>query len=160
MFSANPGEPLKPLSNVASGGELSRVMLVFKSICAAGSEVPVIVFDEVDANIGGRTALAVAEKLVAVSGWAQVLCITHLPQIACHADTQLSVSKSVEGDRTYVSVRELTGEERVSEIARMMGQSETAATARDNAAEMLAEAARTRERVRGPSGKQLSLSES
>jgi DNA repair protein RecN (Recombination protein N) len=160
MLSANPGEPLKPLSNVASGGELSRVMLVFKSICAAGSAVPTIVFDEVDANIGGRTALAVAEKLVAVSAWAQVLCITHLPQIACHADTQLSVSKSVEGERTFVTVRELTGEERVSEIARMMGQSETAATARENAAEMLAEAANTRNRVRGGSDKQLSLSES
>ncbi|MBD3292571.1 MAG: DNA repair protein RecN [Armatimonadia bacterium] len=159
MLSANPGEPLKPLSNVASGGELSRVMLVFKSICAAGSAVPTIVFDEVDANIGGRTALAVAEKLVAVSAWAQVLCITHLPQIACHADTQLSVSKSVEGERTFVSVRELTGDERVSEIARMMGQSDTASTARENAAEMLAEAAHTRDRVRGTSGKQLSLSE-
>jgi DNA repair protein RecN (Recombination protein N) len=160
MLSANPGEGLKPLGNVASGGELSRVMLVFKSICAAGSEVPTIIFDEVDANIGGRTALAVAEKLVAVSSWAQVLCITHLPQIACHADTQLSVSKSVEGERTFVSLRELTGEERVSEIARMMGQSETATTARENAAEMLAEAAQTRDRVRGDAEKQLSLTES
>jgi DNA repair protein RecN (Recombination protein N) len=149
MLSANPGEPLRPLSSVASGGELSRVMLVFKSICAAGSEVPTIVFDEVDANIGGRTALAVAEKLVAVSAWAQVLCITHLPQIACHADTHLQVSKSVEGERTFVALAELTGEERVSEIARMMGQSETAATARTNAAEMLAEAQRTRKRMRG-----------
>lgn len=159
MLSANPGEALKPLANVASGGELSRVMLVFKSICAAGTAVPTIVFDEVDANIGGRTALAVAEKLVAVSSWAQVLCITHLPQIACHADTQLSVSKRVEGDRTFVSVRELTGDERVSEIARMMGQSDTAATARENATEMLAEAARTRQRVRGSSETQLSLTE-
>ncbi|MGI5819431.1 MAG: DNA repair protein RecN [Armatimonadota bacterium] len=158
MLSANPGEALRPLSNVASGGELSRVMLVFKSICAAGTEIPTIVFDEVDANVGGRTALAVAEKLVAVSAWAQVLCITHLPQIACHADVQLSVSKSVEGDRTFVALRELTGDERVSEIARMMGQSDTA-TARENAAEMLAEAARTRDRVRGPSTEQLSLSE-
>ncbi len=159
MLSANPGEPLKPLSNVASGGELSRVMLVFKSICAAGTAVPTIVFDEVDANIGGRTALAVAEKLVAVSAWAQVLCITHLPQIACHADTQLSVSKSVEGERTFVSVRQLTGEERVSEIARMMGQSDAASTARENAAEMLAEAALTRQRVRGNAEAQLSLTE-
>jgi DNA repair protein RecN (Recombination protein N) len=159
MLSANPGEALKPLSNVASGGELSRVMLVFKSICAAGSAVPTIVFDEVDANIGGRTALAVAEKLVAVSSWAQVLCITHLPQIACHADTQLFVSKSVEGDRTFVNLRELTGEDRVSEIARMMGQSDTAATARENAAEMLEEAARTRQRVRGNAETQLSLTE-
>ncbi len=159
MLSANPGEPLKPLSSVGSGGELSRVMLVFKSICAAGSDVPTIVFDEVDANIGGRTALAVAEKLVQVSSWAQVLCITHLPQIACHADTQLSVSKSVEGDRTFVSLCELTGDERVSEIARMMGQSDTATAARENAGQMLAEAAQTRERVRGTSTQQLSLTE-
>ncbi len=159
MLSANPGEALKPLASVASGGELSRVMLVFKSICAAGSAVPTIVFDEVDANIGGRTALAVAEKLIAVSAWAQVLCITHLPQIACHADTHLQVSKSVVGDRTFVAVAELTGEERVSEVARMMGQSETAAIARSNAAEMLAEAARARERVRGTSGQQLRLTE-
>ena len=148
MLSANPGEPVRPLSQVASGGELSRVMLVFKSICAAGSRVPTIVFDEVDANVGGRTALAVAEKLVAVSAHAQVLCITHLPQIACHADTQLSVSKSDDGDRTFVTVRELTGDERVSEIARMMGESDTAPRAREHAEEMLREAALTRGHVR------------
>ncbi len=148
MLSANLGEELRPLSKVASGGELSRVALTFKSICAAGSEVPTIVFDEIDANIGGRTAAAVAEKLVAVSARAQVLCITHLPQIACMADRQLSVTKSVEGGRTVVEVRELEGDERVAEIARMMGDSEGARTAREHAAEMLAEAEESRRRIR------------
>ncbi len=148
MFSANPGEEPRALSKVASGGELSRVMLTFKSLCAAGGEVPTIVFDEVDANIGGRTALAVAEKLVAVSAYAQVLCVTHLPQIACMADRQLSVTKRIEGDRTIIGVRELDGDERVAEIARMMGESETARTAREHAAEMLDEAAQARERIR------------
>ncbi len=148
MFCANPGEALRPLSQVASGGELSRVMLIFKSICAAGNQVPTIVFDEIDANIGGRTALAIAEKLVAVSAHAQVLTITHLPQIACHADTHLSVDKSVQGDRTFVTVRELTEDERVAEIARMMGESETTQAARRHATEMLRAAERTRARVR------------
>ncbi len=148
MLSANPGEELRPLSAVASGGELSRVMLTFKSINAAGSRVPTIVFDEVDANIGGRTALAVAEKLVAVSAHAQVLCITHLPQIACHADRQIQVTKRVEGERTVIDVDELTEEERVREIARMMGESDTAQAAREHAAEMLRNAETTRARVR------------
>lgn len=150
MLSANPGEELRPLSKVASGGELSRVMLTFKSLSAGapGSAVPTIVFDEVDANIGGRVAHAVAEKLIAVSARAQVLCITHLPQIACMADRQIAVSKRVVGERTIVEVTELEGEARVSEIARMMGESETARTAREHAAEMLAEAERSRERIR------------
>ena len=148
MLSANPGEELRPLSKVASGGELSRVALTFKSICAAGSEVPTIVFDEIDANIGGRTAAAVAEKLVAVAARAQVLCITHLPQIACMADRQISVSKGVEGGRTIVGVRELAGDERVAEIARMMGDRDPARTAREHAAQMLADAAESRRRIR------------
>ncbi|MGD9497773.1 MAG: DNA repair protein RecN [Armatimonadota bacterium] len=148
MFSANPGEQLRPLSKVASGGELSRVMLTFKSLAAVGSAVPTIIFDEVDANIGGRTALAVAEKLVMVAARAQVLCVTHLPQIACMADRQISVSKRVEGERTIIGVTELEGEERVAEVARMMGEGETAGTARRHAAEMLAEAAQSRRRIR------------
>lgn len=154
MFSANPGEELRPLSKVASGGELSRVMLTFKSLSAsaAGSAVPTIVFDEVDANIGGRVAHAVAEKLIAVSTRAQVLCITHLPQIACMADRQIAVRKRVVEGRTVVEVAELAGEARVAEIARMMGESETARTAREHAAEMLAEAARSRERIRRRTG--------
>lgn len=154
MLSANPGEELRPLSKVASGGELSRVMLTFKSLSAGtpGSAVPTIVFDEVDANIGGRVAHAVAEKLIAVSARAQVLCITHLPQIACMADRQIAVSKRVVGERTIVEVAELEGEARVSEIARMMGESETARTAREHAAEMLAEAERSRERIRQRTG--------
>lgn len=154
MLSANPGEELRPLSKVASGGELSRVMLTFKSLAAGapGNAVPTIVFDEVDANIGGRVANAVAEKLIAVSANAQVLCITHLPQIACMADRQIAVSKRVVGERTIVEVAELEGEARVAEIARMMGESETARTAREHAAEMLAEATRAREHIRRQAG--------
>lgn len=148
MLSANPGEELRPLSRIASGGELSRVMLTFKSICAAGSRVPTIVFDEIDANIGGRTAAAVAEKLVAVASYAQVLCITHLPQIACMADRQISVTKTIGDDRTVVGVHELDDEERVGEIARMMGERDTTRTAREHAAAMLAQAAESRVRIR------------
>ncbi|HUS81129.1 MAG TPA: DNA repair protein RecN [Armatimonadota bacterium] len=149
LLGANVGEPLRPLSKVASGGELSRLMLAIKSIGAGGSQAPTLVFDEVDANIGGKTAHAVAEKLAAVASRAQVLVVTHLPQIACIADRQISVSKTVEGGRTVVRVRELDGEERVEEIARMMGQTETTKSARQHAVEMLEGAQQARRRIRG-----------
>jgi len=148
MLSANLGEPLRPLSNVASGGELSRLMLVFKSICSRGAEIPTIVFDEVDANIGGRTAHAVAEKLVAVSKYAQVLCVTHLAQIARLADRQISVEKVEREGRTIITARQLTDAERIDELTRMLGDTEAPRTAREHAQEMLKEAAAERERIR------------
>lgn len=149
LLGANVGEPLRPLSKVASGGELSRLMLAIKSIGAGASHTPTLVFDEVDVNIGGRTAYAVADKLVAVSGDAQVLCITHLAQIACMADHQISVSKSVRDGRTVVRSEELDEDGRVTELARMMGGTDDATSAREHAAEMLAEARKQRETTRG-----------
>lgn len=149
LLGANVGEPLRPLSKVASGGELSRLMLAIKSIGAGASQTPTLVFDEVDVNIGGRTAYAVGDKLVAVSGVAQVLCITHLAQIACMADHQISVSKSVRGGRTVVQAEELNEGGRVVELARMMGGAEDATSAREHAAEMLAEAQEQRQTTQG-----------
>jgi DNA repair protein RecN (Recombination protein N) len=140
LFSANAGEALRPLSKVASGGELSRLMLVFKSICSRGAEIPTIVFDEVDAGIGGRVANAVADRLVAVSAAGQVLCVTHLPQIARLARHHIRVEKRVEGGRTVVRVQPLAGEERVSEMARMLGAEESDLAARRHAEELLRDA--------------------
>ena len=148
LLGANVGEPVRPLSKVASGGELSGLMLAIKSVGAGGAQAPTLVFDEVDANIGGRTAYAVAEKLAAAATRAQVLVVTHLPQIACMADHQLAVSKAVEGGRTLVRVRELAGDERVEEIARMMGETGQTGSARQHAAEMLRDAQKQREAVR------------
>lgn len=148
LLGANVGEPVRPLTKVASGGELSRLMLAIKSVGAGGPQAPTLVFDEVDVNIGGRTAHAVAEKLAAAAARAQVLVVTHLPQIACMADHQLNVVKVVRGGRTVVQVRELRGEERVEEIARMMGETAPSSSARQHAAEMLQQAQRQREAAR------------
>jgi len=137
MLSANAGEDLRPLRNVASGGELSRMMLAFKSICSRGADIPTIIFDEVDAGIGGVTAHAVGDKLKALAGAAQVLCVTHLPQIARLADQQLRVTKRVKGGRTLVGVEQLSGDERVQDIARMLGGSEGDAKALEHARELL-----------------------
>lgn len=123
LFSANPGEPLQPLHKVASGGELSRIMLAVKVVLAEVDRVPVAVFDEVDAGIGGETAAAVGRRLVELSRHRQVLCITHLPQIAALADHQLAVRKEVRGQRTRVRVEKVEGEARVQELARMLGSS-------------------------------------
>jgi DNA repair protein RecN (Recombination protein N) len=121
LFSANPGQPPKPIQKVASGGELSRLMLALKSVFADFDEVPVLVFDEVDAGIGGRTAQAVAEKLKKLSRGRQVLCVTHLPQIAARADNHIRVIKDVRGDRVGITVETLEGRRREEEIARMLG---------------------------------------
>ncbi len=120
LFSANPGEPVKPLSRIASGGELSRVMLALKSILADVDSVPVLIFDEVDAGIGGRTAESVGKKLDMLSGRHQLLCITHQPQIARYGDLHLKIEKRNRNNRVCVEVKELSGEERRDEIARML----------------------------------------
>ena len=120
LFSANPGEPPKPLMKIASGGELSRVMLALKSILADFDSIPVVIFDEVDAGIGGRTAESVGKKLKAISGRRQVLCTTHLPQIASMADFHLKTEKKQREKRVSVEVKELSGGERLHEIARML----------------------------------------
>jgi len=125
LFSANIGEPLKPLAKIASGGELSRVMLSLKSILADVDNVPVLIFDEVDAGIGGKTADSVGRKLLRISGTHQLICITHLPQIASLADHHLRIEKRQRSTKVSVSVHELSGAERQNEIARMLSGSVT-----------------------------------
>ena len=121
LISPNVGEDLKPLAKIASGGELSRIMLALKVILAKGDEMPVLVFDEIDAGIGGRTAGTVGHKLKGLSSYHQVICITHLPQIASYADGHLKIEKRAEKERTTVAVNKIKKDERTEEIARMLG---------------------------------------
>jgi DNA repair protein RecN (Recombination protein N) len=141
MFSANPGEPMAPLARVASGGELARLMLAIKTVSAAVDRIPTLVFDEVDAGIGGETAVQVGLRLKALGRRHQVLVVTHLSQIACFADHHLVVEKSPGPDgRNVVGVRELKAEEdRAHELARMMSGGVTA-KALARARELLQEA--------------------
>ncbi|MEW6229926.1 MAG: DNA repair protein RecN, partial [Bacillota bacterium] len=137
LLSANPGEPPKPLAKIASGGEISRVMLALKSILASVDQVGTLIFDEIDAGIGGRTASAVGEKLASTSRSRQVICVTHLPQIACMADAHYSIAKEAADGRTRTVVRRLSGEDRVREIARMLGGTDLTPTTFKHAREML-----------------------
>ncbi|MFO7639245.1 MAG: DNA repair protein RecN [bacterium] len=136
-FSANPGEELKPLRRVASGGELSRVMLALKSALARVSLVPVMVFDEIDAGIGGRVAEAVGKRLARLGRNQQVICITHLPQLAHCADHHFLIAKSTSRGRTRTDLRPIAGEERVAELARMTAGETVTATALAHARELL-----------------------
>ena len=127
QFAPNPGEPARPLRAIASSGELARVMLAIKTVLAAEDQVPVLVFDEVDANVGGETANAVGEKMRQIARNRQVLCITHLPQVAAPASAHYVATKQVRAGRTISEITLLDGEERVTELARMLGgQSEAA----------------------------------
>ncbi|GIV20368.1 MAG: DNA repair protein RecN [Armatimonadota bacterium] len=139
LIAPNPGEPPRPLSRIASGGELSRVMLAIKSVLAGVEDVPTLVFDEIDIGIGGRTAGVVGEKLHSLSRQRQILCITHLPQIASRARLHLLIEKREAEGRTVTAVTPVEGEARVREIARMLG--DTGESALRHAREML-EAAR------------------
>lgn len=120
-FAPNPGEPAKPLRAIASSGEISRVMLALKSVLAGQDGVPLLVFDEIDANVGGEVAVKVGQKMRALSKAHQVLCITHLPQVAAAAHRQFAVTKEFDGARTTTAVGELSGTERIAELARMLG---------------------------------------
>ncbi|HCJ58701.1 MAG TPA: DNA repair protein RecN [Clostridiaceae bacterium] len=120
MLSANPGEAEKPLIKVASGGEVSRVMLAIKSVLSRFRKHDCMVFDEIDAGIGGHTANIVGQKLYNISRYIQTICITHLPQIACYSDNHISVSKHIESNKTFSEIKNLTEEERISEIAKMI----------------------------------------
>lgn len=137
MFTANPGEHARPLAKIASGGELSRVMLALKSVLAAVAHVPTLVFDEVDAGIGGGVAEVVGHKLKHLAKTSQVLCSTHLPQIASRGDVHLLIEKDIASGRTVTTVRQLTPKERVDEIARMSGGLTITDITRKLAAEML-----------------------
>jgi len=127
LFAPNPGEPPRPLRAIASSGEMARVMLALKTVLADQDEIPVLVFDEVDANIGGETANAVGEKMQQIARQRQVLCITHLAPVAAHGDSHFVVAKQVRASRTTSEIRLLNQEERVDELARMLGGSSEAA---------------------------------
>ncbi len=138
LLSANMGEPLKPISRIASGGELSRVMLALKSVLADVDQVPVLIFDEIDAGVGGAVAAAIGKRLRALGRFHQVFCITHLPQVASQAQHHLCVEKSQVKDRTVTTVRSLSGMSRQSEIARMLGGETVTKKVRETAAELIA----------------------
>jgi DNA repair protein RecN (Recombination protein N) len=140
LMSANVGEALKPLSKVASGGELARIMLAMKNVLAEQDAVPTLIFDEVDAGVSGRAAQKVAEKLSDVSRGKQVLCVTHLPQIAAMADTHFIVEKSVRNDRTFTSVICLDRAARRQELARITGGAVVTDTMLAGAEELLSAA--------------------
>ncbi len=142
LIAPNPGEELKPLGRIASGGELSRVALALKAILAASDRIPTLIFDEVDAGIGGGMAEVVGQKLWLTARERQVLSITHLAQIAALADRHLSISKRVKGNRTETSVRVLEGDERIHEIARMLGAKGRSETPLQHAQEILESARR------------------
>jgi DNA repair protein RecN (Recombination protein N) len=137
MMSPNVGEELRPLAKIASGGELSRIMLAVKTILARTASVETIIFDEVDSGISGATAEVVGEKLLSLAEYHQLLCITHLPQIATQGQVHFLVSKKVSDGRTHTTISELTPEERVREIARLLGGREISQSALAHAKEML-----------------------
>ena len=147
LFSANPGEPLAPLSRVASGGELSRVLLAVKSALTAGDRVSTYVFDEVDAGVGGAVAEAIGIRLSRAAEHHQVLCITHLPQIAAFADAHFRVDKRTQAGRTITRVTRLDDEARVEELARMLGGARVTDSAREHARQLIGEARRARQRT-------------
>lgn len=152
LFSANPGEPLAPLNRVASGGELSRVLLAVKSVLSTGDSVTTYVFDEVDAGVGGAVAEAIGRRLHTASRQRQVLCITHLPQIAAFADAHFRVEKHTHAGRTTTRVLRLSDEDRVEELARMLGGSRVTASAREHAQALIAEARAAAPRAKSPAG--------
>ena len=136
MISTNPGEPRRPLSDVASGGELSRVMLAIRTIMADRGGRGTLIFDEIDSGISGRTAQLVSEKMARIARHHQVICITHLAQIAAMADQHFLIEKQVEGGTTVTQIRELTEEDTVAELARILGGAKITDAAVENAREM------------------------
>lgn len=147
MLSANPGEPLKPLEKVASGGELSRIMLCFKSIFADNDRVPTLIFDEIDTGISGRTAAVVGEKMLGIAKKHQVICVTHLAQIAALAEVHLMVRKYDDGKNTFVETRQLNEEEKVQRIAQMMDGESDSPSALTHARELIARADKIKEKT-------------
>lgn len=137
LLSVNPGEPARPLASVASGGELSRLMLALKTVLAARDAVPTLIFDEVDAGVGGAVAEVMGRRLKALGAHHQVFCITHLPQVASKADHHFVVEKAVQQKRTVVRVRRLDGKMREEEVARMLGGVTITPAVRQTAAEMV-----------------------
>ena len=137
LFSANPGQEPKPLIKIASGGELSRVMLAIRCALSDSDNISSMVFDEIDTGVSGRAALKIAYKLHELSKNKQVLCVTHLAQIAAYADNHLYINKTVEEGRTYTKVTELTLDDRIREIARIIGGDIITQTTLNSAKEMI-----------------------
>ncbi len=144
LISTNPGEPVKELSQVASGGELSRIMLALKTVLADKDDIETLIFDEIDTGISGRTAWKVSEKMGILGKGHQLICITHLPQIAAMADTHFVIEKQVEDNRSITRIRELKQEKSVEELARMLGGDVITENALKNAEEMKELAAKTK----------------
>jgi DNA repair protein RecN (Recombination protein N) len=143
-LAANPGEPLRPLRQTASGGELSRVMLALHVAAGDPANGRVVVFDEVDAGVGGAVADAVGSRLQRLARSIQLLCVTHLPQVAAYADRHFRVRKRVSRGRTHAGIANLSGSERVEELARMLGGKGPTPTSRRHASELLQAAGRAR----------------
>jgi DNA repair protein RecN (Recombination protein N) len=137
LISTNPGEPLKALEKIVSGGELSRIMLAFKTVFVDKDKIPSVIFDEIDVGISGRIAQSVAEKMYLISSKHQVFCVTHLPQIACMSDMHFSISKEIRKDKTYTSVAKLNIEQKQFEIARMVGGAEVTKLTLEHAKELI-----------------------
>ncbi len=137
LVSGNPGQPPRPMAKIASGGELSRISLAIQVAAAQTDTLPCLVFDEVDAGVGGGVAEIVGRQLRNLGDRTQVLCVTHLPQVASQAHAHARVAKLTDGRTTRTSLHTLTADERVEEIARMLGGVDITAKAREHAAEML-----------------------
>ena len=137
MISTNPGEPLKPLVKIASGGELSRVMLAIKSILAETDSVETLIFDEIDTGVSGNTALKIANKLALIGKTKQVICITHLPQLTAAADNHYLIEKNTDGDMASTTLKKLDDEGRIAELARIIDGGEITETALNHAKELL-----------------------
>ncbi|MBS5214262.1 MAG: DNA repair protein RecN [Clostridiales bacterium] len=144
LISTNPGEPVRPLGEVASGGELSRIMLAIKTVLAEKDEMGTLIFDEIDVGISGRTAQKVSEKMAVIARHHQVICITHLAQIAAMADHHFVIEKYVQNQNTFTSIQELSEEETVRELARILGGARITRTVLENAREMKELAIRTK----------------
>ncbi len=148
MISPNPGEPLKPLASIASGGELARIMLAFKTVRSTGDDVGTMVFDEIDTGVSGRIAQAVGEKMCLIASQKQVICVTHLPQIAALGDSHYLVEKKEDSGRTHTLLRKLDFEGRIFEIARLVGGADGGASAYGHAESMLRLAEKKKEEIR------------
>jgi DNA repair protein RecN (Recombination protein N) len=147
MISPNPGEPLKPLAKIASGGEMSRIMLAFKTILAQVDEIPTLIFDEIDVGISGRIAGVLAEKMGILSRSHQIICVTHLPQIASMADTHFSISKTVHGERTRTTVKKIDHLDRREELSRMLSGINVSKLGLAHAAELIDSAEEFKKRL-------------
>jgi DNA repair protein RecN (Recombination protein N) len=147
LLSFNPGESVKPLRKIASGGEISRIMLALKAIVSGIDNIITMIFDEIDTGIGGSTAIVVGRKLYSISGRCQVICITHLPQIAAFADDHFFISKTVEKERTKIMINRLSHDKVVKEIARMLSGLSDSDISFKHAVELLEETNRIKKYV-------------